>query len=454
MQKNKLLFTFFLACAVGCSKFLDEKPNDSDIVPSKLDELQTLLDNAQGVMNSSGTGGYCELISDNIFVEAGAWQQYASVTGPVFQSETQNYIWGDLPHDHYWGQPYTGPIHYANIVKDQLEILGSQGDEEKYNELYGAALFYRAFAFLGLAQLYCKPYASQHFNSPGIILRETSNVSEKTPRSTVLQTYERIVADLKLAARMLPATTAYATRPTKRAAYAALARTFLFMRKYEEAREYADYVLKENGALMDFNTVTLSIPSLNPEVIFHNYSSEFILLYNHRIDSVLYNSYHVNDLRRKIYFSANSGPDAGTFSFQGSYNGYQDPKGLFDGLTTGEMYLVRAECAARDGNKEAALWDLNTLVEKRWEQGKWLPIKATDAVDALNKILDQRRKELVFRGLRWPDIRRFNLEERYVSVRRIIGNDTFTLPPNSPRSVMLIPWQEIENNPGVVQNER
>lgn len=462
MKKDELirilLFALLLTGSVNCKKFLDEKSDPNDIIPSKLDELQTLLNNASEVMNSLSTGGYCELVSDNIFVKTSAWQQFASISAPVFQADTKNYIWDDQSHDNYWSQPYTGPIHYANIVKDQLEILGPGEDEEKYKSLYGSALFYRSFAFLGLAQLYCRPYATEYFNHPGIVLRDNSNVSEKKPRSTVAQTYDRIIADLKHAAQLLPATTRFATQPTKLAAWAALARTYLFMRLYEEAGKYADSVLQNYHALIDFNSLSATghppIKSLNPEVIFHSFSPQYIILYNHRIDSVLYDSYHANDLRKTIYFSPNTGADAGTFSFQGSYSGDVEPKSLFDGLTTGEMYLVRAECSARAGDKEAALADLNTLLEKRWKQGTWSPVYALSADEALSKILVERRKELVYRGLRWPDIRRFNLERKDITLRRMIGADPQTLSPNELRTVMMIPQIEIDNNPAVVPNPR
>lgn len=455
------LLTAGMVFFTGCKKFLNEKPNITDVIPTKLNELQSLLDNARGAMNSRGAGTYAELISDNIYVTTANWQSFASSSNLINQAEVQNYIWSDLPHDNYWNAPYSGPVYYSNIVLDQLPLMRSNPDEyDQYNSLKGAALFYRAFSFHGLAQLYCKPFSADYANEPGIVLRTTSNVSQKTARATVQQTYDKIIADLKEAADLLPLTAVPVTRPSKTAAYAALARVYLSMGDYTNAGHYSNLALQLYNTLMDYNSLLpLSNPpvkSLNQEVIFHNYSQTYILMVtSHKIDSSLYQSYNDNDLRKTVFFLPNTGANAGTYSFRGSYNGTLFTYSVFDGLATDELYLIRAECFARAGNKDASLNDLNTLIYKRWKNnGTWVPFSATDANDALNKVLIERRKELVFRGLRWSDIRRLNLESANITLKRIIGNTTYTLLPNDPKTVMLLPFNEINNNPGILQNIR
>ncbi|MFR1445949.1 RagB/SusD family nutrient uptake outer membrane protein, partial [Acinetobacter baumannii] len=92
-------------------------------------------------------------------------------------------------------------------VLDQLPLVSvNSGEDQKYNALKGSALFYRAFAFEGLAQLFCKPYSTTNANELGIVLRLTSNVNAKSTRATVQQTYDQIIADLKQATDLLPAT--------------------------------------------------------------------------------------------------------------------------------------------------------------------------------------------------------------------------------------------------------
>ena len=233
------------------------------------------------------------------------------------------------------------------------------------------------------------------------------------------------------------------------------------MRDYVNAGHYADLALRQKNTLMDYNTlVPVGNPAIsanNPEVLFVNHLAQTITLMTRtrmKIDSSLYQSYDNNDLRKVVFFKANTGINTGTYFFQASYYATYSPYDVFNGLTTDEMYLIRAECVARAVNKDAALTDLNTLMVTRWKNSVAYPtITASDANDALTKILVERRKELVWRGIRWSDIRRLNLEGANITLVRIIGGVTYTLPPNDLRSVLLIPQNEIDRS-AIQQNPR
>lgn len=229
------------------------------------------------------------------------------------------------------------------------------------------------------------------------------------------------------------------------------------MRDYVNAGHYADLCLQQNSNLMDFNSLSTTnsrpIPLFNTEVIYHDYpfSADLILSSVCKIDSNLYQSYNNNDLRKAIFFKPNGG---GTYKFSGSYLN-RPSYFVYDGITTDEMYLTRAECYARAGNVIAAMQDLNTLMIKRWKNnGSFVSFTAATADDAKNLILAERRKELIFRTLRWPDIRRLNLEGANITLTKIINNITYTLPPNDLRSVMLIPQEVINTSSGMQQNPR
>src|SRR5688572_22904855 len=81
-----------LTLTTGCKKFLDEKPNITDVVPHSLNDLQTLLDNTS-VLNSNGVNGYAELVADNYYVATADYQSMASANNRFLQSDAQNYIW-------------------------------------------------------------------------------------------------------------------------------------------------------------------------------------------------------------------------------------------------------------------------------------------------------------------------------------------------------------------------
>jgi hypothetical protein len=166
-----------------------------------------------------------------------------------------------------------------------------------------------------------------------------------------------------------------------------------------------------------------------------------------KIDSSLYQSYSTNDLRKQLYFKNNNN---GSYAFKGSYDGTSL---LFSGVAVDEVYLIRAECLARTGNTTAALNDLNTVLEKRWKKGTFIPFTASTPGEALTLILTERRKELLFRGLRWSDIKRLNKEGASITLKRILNGQSFTLQPNDPRYALPIPEDIIELT-GMPQNAR
>lgn len=458
INKAHIFWIVYSVCMINtsCRKQLDVKPLKRDLVPTTLNDLQALLDNQQANNNSPGL---LELVADNYYVNSADWQTYASFLG----DECQHYIWQSdaVPHNSSWAGPYQRPVFTANLVLDQLPLINlNSGEVERYNNIKGTCLFFRAYAFHQLAQLYCNPYSSSAESDPGIVLRLNSNIIEQSVRATVKQTYDQVINDLTEAINLLPAVSSYPTRPNKTAAYAALSRVYLSMRNYSKAGEYAGFALQQYNELIDYNILlpvqSPPVKTFNKEVIFHSNPPHPTLLSSSiaKIDSMLYQSYDDNDLRKSVFFFFNTGGNAGTYGFRGSYHGDRGSFYMFDGLTTGELYLTRAECLARANDKVAALADLNTLMVKRWRNdGSWTPFDAASAEEAKNIILKERRKELVFRGQRWSDIRRLNLEGANISLQRILNGVNYILPPNDKRSVMLIPWEAV-NRSGIAQNPR
>ncbi len=121
-----------------------------------------------------------------------------------------------------------------------------------------------------------------------------------------------------------------------------------------------------------------------------------------------------------------------------------------------ELYLVRAESYARAGNATAAMADLNTLLRTRWQAGTYTDMVAASPDDALAKILPERRKELLFRNIRWADLKRLNKDTRFaVTLSRTVNGTTYTLPPNDLRYQVLLPEDAVTYGKGVlVQNPR
>jgi starch-binding outer membrane protein, SusD/RagB family len=340
----------------------------------------------------------------------------------------------------------------------------------QYNNIKGSALFFRAYMFYLLSGEYSKPFVGQSASSDlGIVLRLSSDPGQKVTRSTVQQTYNQMIKDIQTAIPLLSITSSvsYQTRPTRPAAYALLAKIYLAMSDYKNALTASSNSLNEYSTLLDFNStqvvpggLTTTFPnySANPELVFWAYGGadgRQVLgpFYNNKYTTVnidLYNSYDDNDLRKTVFYSRKS---TGGFYFSSNYvnQKFYD----FAGIATNEVLLIHAECAARVGDANAALTDLNALLIKRYKTGTFTPLTINDPQALITKILLERRKELPFTGIvRWEDLRRLNQDPKYaVTLTRVYQGQTYTLKPNDQRYVLPIPDAEIQLT-GIQQNPR
>ncbi|HTD94925.1 MAG TPA: RagB/SusD family nutrient uptake outer membrane protein [Chitinophagaceae bacterium] len=447
-----LIVLLLLLSNSGCKKFLDEKPDKNLQLPTGIRETQALLDR-NDLMNGS-CPGYGEASADNQYVtDAGYKRLYT-------QGDKELYTWGlDIfsglsSQYHAWSQLYA-VIYITNVALDGISKV--QRDDKnalQWDNVKGSALVFRARAYQELLFGWTKAYdKATAATDPGIALRMTTDFNERSVRADNETCYRQVTADLTAAAPLLPVQPVHSMRASRPAAYALLARTYLAMREYDSCRKYADLALQLKSTLIDYNTLDASarfpVPRFNAEVIMFNaippVSSVSYGL--GIIDSNLYRSFEPNDLRRQVFFLDLGN---GNYEFKGSYNGNY---GYHGGEAVDELYLMRAECAARKGQTAAALQDLNTLLAKRWKTNTFVPITATDAQDALKKILVERRKELIYRDLRWMDIKRLNKEGAMISLHRTVNGQTYSLAPNDNRFALPFPLDVIQLS-GMPQNER
>ena len=101
---------------------------------------------------------------------------------------------------------------------------------------------------------------------------------------------------------------------------------------------------------------------------------------------------------------------------------------------------------------ESAITDINTIREKRIEND--YEITATNPEDALNKVWEERRRELCFEKHRWFDLRRQGMPE----LRHIFTNGgsrkEYILPAGSKSYTLPIPKKIREQNKIIVNIER
>lgn len=452
-MNNKLFFTFLvLVLFSSCKNYLDEIPDKKLAVPKKLQDLQLLLNNSLFYGSGPNTP---EILSDDYFVTT------ASFNAVPDEKIRNLYLWKKEEHDS-WDRMYK-VVYQSNVVLDHLKVLSYdiKTEQESYDKIEGTARFFKALSYYWILQIYSLPYQKAGA-LPGIPLRQDSDLNVPNTRSEQQVCYDEVLANLKKAVDLLPAHTPVKVQPSKTAARALLARVYLTMGDFENAYRYADSCIRAFGLdnLLDFNNpvevnVNANLPFgvMNKEVIFHaSGSGNVIINSNHaKVNTELYKTYTERDIRKRAFFRSNTGAATGTYSFKGVYD--QSANSIFYGLALDEIVLIRAECAARTGRIDMALKDINDLLSKRWEKGYYEQLTDTDPKVVLSFILNERRKSLLRRGLRWVDLRRLGKEGQglYNPVRQLDGTD-YVLDIKGNRMAVLIPFRVIELS-GIIQND-
>lgn len=458
----RLCYIVLLCCLSACGEaFLELKPDQSQRIPVNLIDYQAMLDHTD-LMNNNSSHVLGIVGSDESYMLDARYETMQ--TGVAYNYQKRAYTWNQMIYE--GGEPSTdwstaySRILVANLVLDGLKKLHlTESEKLAFNQVKGSAFFYRSMAFYSLAQLYCKPYDATTANTDlGLPLRLEGDVTLKVNRSTVAQTYQRIIDDLNEAIMLLTTEQKVLYRPSKAAAHALLSRVFLQMSNYTQAGIEAGNAIAFKNTLVDLNktplTASYTFPVnaiANPEVLFYSSFPGNITPVSTgamNIDLDLLASYTGDDLRKIGYFSKNKD---GRILFKGSYSGSSI---IFTGLAIDEMLLNRAECYARMGKVTEAMEDLNQLAIKRYDKNNFTEFIASTAEQALKLILLERHKELLFRGTRWEDLRRLNKEVQFQkTLSRTIRGQVFQLSPNDVRYVWPLPLEAIASG-GYIQNPR
>lgn len=451
MKFTTLYILLILLFATSCSEFLDLKPDQKMAVPKTLEHCELLL-NDYGTMNT-GYPTLGEIAADDYYLNTADWKSLSNFD----EQRTYNWSLEFMTFNTHWQNPYK-TVYLSNQILSILSQLDHNNDKVKYEKTLGAAHFFRAFAFHQVASVFTMPYQMTTAQSEmGIPLRLNPDLDYKSTRANLADTYAQIIMDYRHAIRYLPMVETLKGRPSKAAAYAGLARIYLDMQDYDKAYNYADSCLQLKAELLNYKdlkaSASLPIARFNAEVLFSATSifSNTLGQSFARIDRDLYESYSEHDYRKVVYFKQNTS-EVGTYAFKGSYdNSVTTP---FVGLTTSEVYLIRAESAVRTNKISQALSDLNTLLENRIDPTFFVEVAENDPDRLLRTILKERRKELIFRGRRWSDLRRLNLDERFrKTLIRTIDGKIYSLEPNSLKYAQLIPDLAISES-GMTQNKR
>lgn len=431
----------------GCTDFLDEKSDSQLAIPTTVADFQALLDNYANMNGEFASAG--AISSDDYYLTD------AQFNAIPFEENKRLYTWmpdrvakaSSLGNE--WQSCYRA-IYICNMVLynlDQLKLKGTDADGVR-----GQALALRAARYLDAAQVWCLAYdPNTADHTLGLPIRLDPDMDIPSVRATLKETYEQIVNDFQAAVPLLPEHQVSRSRMSRDAAYGFLARTFLYMGEYENALIQATNALAITNTLMDFWTLDLNttypILNFNQEILFWCATSYESTLMQARIDRNFYERYNDQDLRKVVFFGIN---DDDEVLYRGFYNNMDGPN---PAVAVDELYLIVAECFAKLNNVTAAMNSLNMLLEKRWIPGTFVPFTAANQQEALDIIRDERKKEMLMRGTRWSDLKRYNRDGANITLTRTVNGKQYELPPNDLRYAVAIP-EEIIKISGIPQNPR
>lgn len=468
----KKIFNLSIAACLllgSCDNFLDIKPKDI-FIPRTLEHYEGMLNNRNVILHSDM---YIDLLTDDAYlpeVDLATWQgpaKYNLYTSQnlaaqkIYKFDPKPFSEADL--DYSWSETHNRLFYFNTVIDNVLDA--EEGTEEQRRSVWAEAKLQRAVDHFHLVNLYAEHYDPQTAaTTPGIPIVTLADISAKFSRSTVQQTYDHIIQDIEDALPYLPdkpVLTKY--RASHPAGLAMMAKVYFTMGDYETALTWVDKALAEQSELVDMNEHSVPagfifgptgphVPTtpvgwtdlpdgkVSPESILNRtFLRPFGLGQDVCPSPELQDLFdQANDLRWYFWYADSWPPFSPTTTFVTVHGVRIHLRGEYfnNCLTTPEMYLIRAECYARDNQGAKALADVNELRRHRLRPEGFTELTVDDfggdAERILRFVLEERRRELAFTGNRHIDLKRLNKEPRFAkTVTHTVEGRAYTLEPNS-----------------------
>jgi hypothetical protein len=416
-----------------------------------------------------------------------------TTTDPLYYSFSLDHTPTQTNSRYFWYISYK-IINDANTVIESAEKIANP--DEGIKQLIGECYFLRAFCHFNLVRLFARPY-TQNPSGPGVILRTSTSDEALKARATVQEVYNAIVADAAKGAELMnqPRGVQFGS---KEAAWALLSRAYLYEENNDSTAFYADKVIASNRFSLETAASFLQLfanAMSSRETIF---CAAFTTVDDYgkagSIASMIYSdgnsgwgeefasqslrdtmAEHPEDVRWSYIVPAKN-PDGSMqkkngietyyiskFSFQGGSPTLSSPI-LF---RLAEMYLNKAEAAAKKGNTAEALDNLDMIRKNRGLQNALYNKVLPSGKTALDVVLKERRIELAFEGHRNYDVyrnkRNMNrtywgyhlpgLKESDINLAAApVGYSNMIIKPDANRIIYYIPIDEIQTNKLCQQN--
>jgi len=470
----------------SCSEdFLDQVPSNQQS-PSSI----TTVGDAQLVVN----GAYALMQSNSYYNSAmigvndvRADDMQTSEYGRLYDEYSYSYTADVDFNSGVWSVPYTLIRQVNNILNfiDDIETVGDDELEQK-NEIKGQALAIRALAHFDLCRLFGKPYTLDGGASLGIpIVTKVINPDEELSRNTVAEVYNQVIKDLTDAIPLLSEDADYA-KINVWAAKTLLARVYLYMgdnsNAYAAAKDiidnspyrlisrdsYVDSWSRESTSESIFSIINTTTSNGGLESIANLSDPDGYGQFIATRDLIDLIQSDPNDIRNEmLYRDATSTDDVTTWGRVLKYPGIGNTKDLIvDHYVNGtslknpayvsnvpvfrlsEVYLIAAEAAVKSNDKANAATYLNAIVERANPAAT-----VAEADVTLDRVLTERRKELMGEGHRFFDLTRNKRDIVRSNSERVFDSAIpLHIPYDNYKTIFPIPRAELDANQNITQN--
>lgn len=386
-----------------------------------------------------------------------------------------------------WKSPYI-VIGRANRIIAAAEggALSDAAEAKATIDQYAAeAKVLRALAHFDLVRIYGKPYTEDQGASLGVpLVTGVLESNAKPARSTVAEVYTQVVKDLTEAISSNALATE--TEPgyvSVWGAKAILSRVYLNMGDYANALSVAEDIIKNSGAALwtrdqYFKAWDASTPN-ESEFLFrlnvagskdnNDLNGIGNLQQRDGYKEMVATKKFVDmltsdpkDVRNDMFLPAKAEKEVAVYGTNKVFlNKLRGQGGNLRNVTIvpiirlSEVYLTAAECAFRNNDKTKAVEYLNDLVKNRTTT-----VASLATVDniTLERILIERRKELIGEGQRYFDALRNNETiTRYTSEadkgwHKTLSKEAQSFNRDYFKAIAAIPQAEINANPNIKQN--
>ena len=477
---KKLIYTMLLVVAAAftaCDDYIDITPKGAVTVDSAYTYYELVL-----MPNRTYWPTCFALLTDDAYCKESKimGNENTSLDG-INYTFNESADRTEIAQNNLYENAYKYILRY-NLVIDN--IMSSTGDESIKQLGRAEARLLRAWEHFVVVNTYAKAYTPATAASDGgVVIMDKYDLEATPSKSTVEEVYTFIKREIDEALPYLQENPDLTGHPSLAYGYGLKALVCLFHRDWQEAKEAAEKCLALNGELVDYTTISKVTSNTNyrytggkngnPEVLDPTTSSVGFtgtLMYNYgQISKELTDLFdQTNDQRYALFFQSTNGAGAYAYYFDAGVGASTWLSGATlnrfyyatVGLRTAEVYLILAECQARLGDVSGAMSTVAKIREKRIKGFDASTVSASNQKDAMDQIITERRKELLFGFHRFWDLKRLNTETEYAkTITRVfpqitegMESKTYTLRPDSRLYIIPFPSSARERNPNLTLN--